>query len=258
MAGPIIRVFPDSEAVSRAAAGEFVRAATEAVAARGRFTVALSGGSTPQRLYQILAEAPFRDRVDWGKVEVFWGDERSVPPDHKDSNFRMAREALLDRVPLPAANVHRLEAERADRDAAARDYQAVLVRTFGVPADGEPPAFDLILLGMGPDGHSASLFPDTTALGEMKRWVVVNYVPKFATERVTLTYPILNRAREVLFLVAGADKAEPLHDVLEGPPDARRLPSQAIRPTAGKLLWYVDRKAAARLTHLPPDASEKG
>jgi 6-phosphogluconolactonase len=258
MAAPIIRVFPDPEAISGAAAEEFARAAAEAIAARGRFTVALSGGSTPQRLYQDLAGPSFRDRIDWSKVEVFWGDERCVPPDHKDSNYRMANQALLSRVPLPAAQVHRMEAERADRAAAAGDYQAVIANTFDLPADGEPPAFDLILLGMGPDGHTASLFPETAALGETQRWVVVNYVPKFATDRLTFTYPILNRGREVLFLVAGADKAEPLQEVLEGPPDSRRLPSQAIRPTAGQLLWFVDRQAAARLTHLPPEASTKG
>ncbi len=250
----MIRIFPDAEAVSHAAAEEFVRVAREAVSARGRFTVTLSGGTTPQRLFQLLAAPPFRDEVDWSKVEVFWGDERSVPPDHKDSNYRMAREAMLDRLPtLPAAHVHRLEADRADRDAAAREYEALIARGFGVPFPGTPPAFDLVLLGMGPDGHTASLFPDTTALSEKTRWVVVNYVPKFATDRLTLTVPILNRAREVLFLVAGTDKTIPLAEVLEGPPDTNRLPSQLIRPE-GRLVWFVDRAASSRLTHTAPDA----
>jgi 6-phosphogluconolactonase len=243
-----VRVFDDAEAVSRAAADEFVRAAGKA----GRFRVALSGGSTPRRMYQLLAEAPYRARVDWGKVEIFWGDERAVPPDDKDSNYRMAREALLDRVPVPASQVHRIEAERPERDQAARDYQATVARVFGVDPAGPPPSFDLVLLGMGPDGHTASLFPHTAGLDEAQRWVIVNHVPKFNADRLTLTYPILNRAHEILFLVAGADKAAPLAEVLQGPPDPRRLPSQAVRPV-GSLLWYLDRAAAARLSPPPEE-----
>ena len=231
---PIVRTYADAEAVSRAAADEFVRRATEAVAERGRFAVALSGGSTPQGLYRLLAEPPYRGRVDWGRVEIFWGDERCVPPDHHDSNFRMANEAMLAKLPLRPGHVHRMEAERTDRDSAAREYQAEIARAFGVDANGEPPAFDLILLGMGPDGHTASLFPHTAALGETKRWVVINHVPQHNTDRMTLTYPVLNRAREVLFLVAGADKAEPLAEVLQGPPDPQRLPSQRVRPADGR------------------------
>jgi 6-phosphogluconolactonase len=241
-----IRRFPDAEAVSRAAAEEFARRAAEAAAARGRFAVLLSGGSTPRRMYQLLAEPPYRDQVDWGRVDVFWGDERAVPPDHLDSNYRMAREALLSKVPVPPARVHRMEAERADRDAAAREYQAGIARAFGVPDSGAPPAFDLALLGLGPDGHTASLFPGTAALKETGRWVVVNYVPKFAADRMTVTAPVLNRAREVLFLVAGPDKAGPLAEVLEGPRDPERLPAQLVRPE-GRLDWFVDAAAAARL-----------
>ena len=244
---PIVRTYADAEAVSRAAADEFVRRATEAVAERGRVAVALSGGSTPQGLYRLLAEPPYRGRVDWGRVEIFWGDERCVPPDHHDSNYRMAKEAMLSKLPIPPGHVHRIEAERPDRDAAARDYQAVIARVFGVDPAGPPPAFDLILLGMGPDGHTASLFPGTAALDEKTRWVVVNHVPKFAADRLTMTLPILNRAREVLFLVDGGDKAERLAEVLEGMPDPRRLPAQAVRPTDGRLLWYVDRAAGARI-----------
>jgi 6-phosphogluconolactonase len=160
---------------------------------------------------------------------------------------------MLSRLPIPPARVHRIEAERSDRETAARDYQAVLARAFGIEAAGGPPVFDLILLGMGPDGHTASLFPDTTALDETTRWVVVNHVPKFAADRITLTFPVLNAAREVLFLVAGADKAEPLVEVLEGPADSRRLPSQRVRPTAGLLIWFVDRQASARLTLAPTE-----
>jgi 6-phosphogluconolactonase len=159
----------------------------------------------------------------------------------------MAKEAMLSKLPIPPGHVHRIEAERPDRDAAARDYQAVIARVFGVDPAGPPPAFDLILLGMGPDGHTASLFPGTAALDEKTRWVVVNHVPKFAADRLTMTLPILNRAREVLFLVDGGDKAERLAEVLEGMPDPRRLPAQAVRPTDGRLLWYVDRAAGARI-----------
>jgi 6-phosphogluconolactonase len=256
MTAPIIRLFADAAEVSRAAADEFVRRAAEAVAARGRFSVALSGGSTPQRLYQLLAEPGLRAQVDWNRVDLFWGDERCVPPTSNDSNYHTAQEAMLSRLPIPPARVHRIEAERSDRETAARDYQAVLARAFGVDANGAPPVFDLILLGMGPDGHTASLFPDTTALDETTRWVVVNHVPKFAADRITLTFPVLNAAREVLFLVAGADKAEPLVEVLEGPPDSRRLPSQRVRPTTGLLIWFVDRQASARLTLAPTEGMQ--
>ena len=252
MSPPIIRVFPDADSVSRAAAEEFVRRASDAVAARGRFTVALSGGSTPKRLYELLAEPALRSQADWGRVEWFWGDERCVPPDDGDSNYHMAREAMLSRLPIPPGHVHRMEAERPDRDAAARDYQAVIARTFGHDADGPPPAFDLILLGIGPDGHTASLFPHNAALDETARWVVaVRDVPKPPPDRLTLTYPVLNAAYEVLFLVAGADKAGVLAEVLEGPADPKRLPSQGVRPDNGRLVWFVDRAAAARLNLAP-------
>lgn len=246
---PNISVFADAEAVSLAAAEEFVKCAAEAVAARGRFVVALSGGSTPKRLFQILAVPPFRDRVQWDKIEFFWGDERSVPPDHQDSNYHMATEAMLNRLPVAPAKIHRMEAERTDREAAARDYEAALSRVSGNSLGGEPPVFDLILLGMGPDGHTASLFPGTTALKETKRWVVVNYVPKFSTDRLTFTSPVINGAREVLFLIAGADKAAPLREVLEGAPNVDLYPSQLIRPTKGNLVFFLDRAAAANLTY---------
>jgi 6-phosphogluconolactonase len=159
----------------------------------------------------------------------------------------MAKEALLDKVAIPAAHIHRMRGEREDRDAAARDYQAEIARVFQIAPDGEAPQLDLVLLGMGPDGHTASLFPGTTALKETTRWVVPNYVPKFNAHRLTLTTAILNRAAQVIFLVVGQDKAEPLAEVLEGPPDPERLPSQLIRPGAGRLLWLVDTVAAGRL-----------
>ncbi len=245
MSARAIHVFDGLEALLAAAARSFVRCAREAIAARGRFTVALSGGSTPKPLYQRLSAEPSRSEVDWNRVHIFWGDERCVPPDHVDSNYRMAREAMLDSLPIPREQIHRMEAERADREAAARDYEAALARVFGVSTEGEPPSLDLILLGMGPDGHTASLFPGTKALEETVRWVVVNRVPKFNADRLTMTKPILNRAREVLFLVAGGDKAEVLAEVLNGPADPLRLPSQSIRPQ-GQLVWFVERAAAAK------------
>jgi 6-phosphogluconolactonase len=247
MSARTIRTFAGAEALAEAAAQEFVRCAREAIAARGRFTVALSGGSTPRRYYQLLAGEPFRDQVNWNRIEFFWGDERCVPPDHPDSNYGMAREAMLSHLPIPAEHIHRLEGERADRDAAARDYEAVISRVFGVATGGEPPAIDLNLLGMGANGHTASLFPYTKALDETARWVVANFVPELNADRLTMTRPMLNRSREVLFVVAGADKAEPLAEVLTGPPDPKRLPAQLIQP-AESLVWFVERAAAA---HLP-------
>lgn len=242
-----IRRFPDAEALSRAAAEEFVRLARSAIDTGGRFTVALSGGSTPRRLYQLLAAAPLREQVDWTRVEFFWGDERSVPPTHKDSNYRMAREAMLDTLDVPAGHVHRLHGESSDLDTAAQSYQAELARVFGIPPTGDPPRFDLVLLGMGPDGHTASLFPHTAALQETVRWVVPNRVPQKNTDRLTLTVPVLNAAAVVLFLIAGEDKTDRLAEVLEGPPDTARLPSQLIRPYDGQLLWFVDTAAAKKL-----------
>jgi 6-phosphogluconolactonase len=249
MSSRAIRTFADVESLSEVAAQEFVRCAREATAERGRFAVALSGGSTPKRLYQLLAGEPFRNQLDWGRVGIFWGDERCVPPDDPQSNYRMAREAMLEKLPIPADHIHRMEAERPDLDAAARDYQNVLARVL----PGEPPALDLVLLGMGPDGHTASLFPHTDALHETTRWVVPNHVPQLHTNRLTLTRPILNRAREVLFLVAGADKAERLAEVLAGPADPTRLPSQSIQPD-GQLVWFIDQAAAGRL---PPSLTRE-
>jgi 6-phosphogluconolactonase len=248
MANRIVRRLADVHQVSHVAAEEFVRIAKAACASRGCFSVALAGGSTPRLLYQLLAEEPFRTQVDWPRVEFFWGDERAVPQDHADSNYGMARAALLLKLALPAEKIHRMEAERTDRAAAARDYQAELTRVFSTAPDGDPPVLDLVLLGMGADGHTASLFPHTDALKETRRWVVANHVPKLNADRLTMTSVILNRAAHVLFLVAGKDKAAALAQVLEGPRDHERLPSQLIRPTAGTLTWLVDDPAAAELS----------
>ncbi|MEA2601867.1 MAG: 6-phosphogluconolactonase [Acidobacteriota bacterium] len=233
-----VRVFADVEELMRAAAEEVARRAEEAVRERGRFTWVLSGGSTPRELYRLLASPPYRDRMPWSAIHVFWGDERHVPPDHPDSNFRMAREALLDAVPLPAANVHRIRAEEPDAAVAADLYEAELRAFFQ-----RVPCFDLILLGLGKDAHTASLFPGGTALHENERWVIAPWVQAQSTFRITLTPPVLDHARLCLFLVSGEDKAEALRAVLAGPRDPERYPAQIV---AGNRLWMVDR-AAARL-----------
>lgn len=245
---PILVPFADAEELAQAAARAFVHHARAAIHSRGKFTTALSGGSTPKRLFELLAAPPFASQVDWSRVHLFWGDERSVPPDHPESNYATAAKTLLPRVGIPAGNVHRLEAERPDRAAAARDYQAKLATVLGAAANDGPPSLDLVLLGMGPDGHTASLFPGNAALGETHAWVVpVHNSPKPPPERLSLTLPLINRARTVLFLVGGADKADTLYQVLEGAPDGIRYPSQLVKPADGQLIWYLDRAAAAKL-----------
>jgi 6-phosphogluconolactonase len=242
-----VRVLPDAAALSRAAADAFQRAARAAVQGHGRFTVALAGGSTPKAIFAWLAadDAGGRHKLPWDKVQVFFGDERPVPPDHPDSNFRMARQALLAKVPLPPANVHRVRAEREATQAAA-EYEAELRSVFGARA-GETPRFNLIMLGMGPDGHTASLFPGSAALQERTALVAANWVEKFQSHRITFTFPLLNAAAEVMFVASGVDKAEMLRHVLRGDPSGQRYPAQDVRPAAGQLLWLVDEAAASRL-----------
>lgn len=246
-----VQIFADSAAVARAAAEEFTGRAVAAVRARGRFTVALAGGSTPKALYALLAAEPaFRERVPWRETFLFFGDERHVGPDDKESNYRMAREAMLDRlVPdlLPAGNVRRIPAENPDAYAAAAEYAAGLEGFFGRRESGGPPRFDLILLGVGPDGHTASLFPGTTGLREMDRLVAASWVDKLSTYRITFTPPLLRAAAAILFLVGGADKAASLRTVLEGPAEPDRYPSQGITAHDGETLWLLDRGAAAAL-----------
>lgn len=235
----MIRIFDDPEALSRGAADFFVRLARQAVAARGRFSVALSGGGTPRRTYELLAQPPYRDRVDWGRTHLFWGDERCVAPDDPRSNARMAREALLRHVPIPAAQVHPLDCRPSPAEG-ARCYADLLRDFFGV---GEP-RLDLILLGLGEDGHTASLFPGDPALSEIERWVAAVYVPEQDLHRLTLTAPFINQSREVAFLVAGTGKAAVVREVIEGPRDPQRLPAQLIHPHPGELHWLLDQAAA--------------
>jgi 6-phosphogluconolactonase len=238
-----VRISPDSQHLFRDAAGEFVKIAAEALRQNGRFTVALAGGSTPRNLYSLLA-GDFRSAVPWAQSLFFWGDERHVPPDNPESNYRMAYEAMLSKVPIPSENIYRVAAENPDAAAAAEDYERDLIKVFGL-APGAFPRFDLILLGMGPDGHTASLFPGSAGLAETKRLVIANWVEKFKTHRVTFTFPVLNNAACVMFLASGSDKTAMLKDVLEGhakPP----YPAQLVTPK-GRLLWMIDRPAAADL-----------
>ncbi len=229
-------VYESPEELSAAAARELAARAEEAIEERGRFVVVLAGGSTPKMAYEILAR-DYAERVDWGRVHVFFGDERTVPPDHEDSNYRMAREVLLDHVPV--GSVHRMRGELPPDEAAAA-YEEDLREFFG--AEGIP-CFDLILLGIGEDGHTASLFPETPALEVTDRLAVANPVPKLDTTRITLTVPVINAARAVNFLVAGAGKAEALGEVLEGDVDPRRYPAKLVRPPGGPT-WMVDQAAA--------------
>jgi 6-phosphogluconolactonase len=223
----------------QSAATEFATLASQSVREHGRFTVALSGGSTPRGLYSLLAQ----DRaLPWEKICFFWGDERHVPPDHPDSNYRMTYEALLSKVPVRPENIFRIPAEQEDAQAVAATYEQI-IRDFFRLEPGQFPRFDLILLGMGPDGHIASLFPGTAALKEASRFVVANWVDKFQAYRITLTLPVLNSAACVMFLVSGSDKADAVREVLkdggEGPP------AKWVRPADGRLVWLVDRAAMA-------------
>lgn len=230
----------------QAAAEELVRSAEESVAERQRFTIALSGGSTPKGLYNLIA-ANARAALPWNEMFFFFGDERHVPPDSPDSNFRMASESLFSKAPIPASNIFRVPAENPDAAAAAESYEKSL-RTFFALQPSEFPRFDLILLGMGPDGHTASLFPETAALQEKSRPVLANWVPKLKTFRITFTLPVINAARRVMFLVSGTDKAAALRAVLEGKETAEKYPSKLVHPTNGKLIWLVDGAAASELS----------
>jgi 6-phosphogluconolactonase len=240
-----VRVLPDAQATAYAAAELFVARAAAAQAQRGVFRVALSGGSTPRLFHSMLADSPLRNQVDWAHIQFFWGDERCVPPDHPDSNYRMARETLLDLVPVPSEHIHRMRGEDIPA-AAAQAYESELRAAFAIEP-GETPRFDLIYTGMGPDGHTLSLFPHTAALSVTDRLVVANYVPQLNANRITFTTTLANHSALVAFVIAGADKAPALAHVLEGPRDPEQYPSQLIAPT-GELLYLLDGAAASRLT----------
>jgi 6-phosphogluconolactonase len=243
-----IRILADGATIAKRAAGIFVEAAAAAVKEKGSFTVALAGGSTPKTLYGLLVnDASLRSQVPWDKLHLFFGDERSVGPDHADSNFRMASEALISKAPLKPEQVVRIKGENPDTEQAAKEYEQAL-RSYFKLSDGQYPRFDLVLVGMGNEGHTLSLFPGTKALHADKRIVSRNWVGKLYTERITLTAPAANNAKLVIFMVTGADKAPALKAVLEGPYEPEQLPAQLIQPANGKLLWLVDTAAGGMLT----------
>lgn len=241
-----VRILADAAAIAKRAAEKFIDAAAAAAKEKGSFSVALAGGSTPKALYALLVSDALRGRLPWDKMQLFFGDERHVRPDHPDSNFRMATEAMISKSPLRAEQVHRIKAENPDAEQAARDYEQELRSHFKL-ADGEAPRFDLVLLGMGNEGHTLSLFPGTKALRDNGRLVMCNWVGKLFAERVTLTAPAVNNAAQVIFMVAGADKAPALKAVLEGPYEPEQLPAQLLQPKNGKLLWLVDAAAGGML-----------
>ena len=243
-----IRILADPAAITRRAADEFVKAASEAVAKNGVFNVAFAGGSTPKSLYALLADDPaYRAKITWDKVRVFFGDERHAPPDSSESNFRMASEALFSKGLLKPEQIARIKGEYPDTEKAALEYEQVLRAYFQLKA-GEYPSFDLVLLGMGDEGHTLSLFPGTKALHAPGRIVVRNWVGKFYTERITLTAEAVNHANRVMFMITRADKAPALKAVLEGPYEPEQLPAQLIQPASGNALWLIDRDAAKMLT----------
>jgi 6-phosphogluconolactonase len=241
-----IRTLNTPQELFEAAAELVASAASEAVAERGRFTIALSGGSTPKSLYTLLATNA-RTSLPWDRMFFFFGDERHVPPTDPESNYRMADEAMLSKVPVAPSNVFRVPAENPDARAAAEAYEQTLRKFFALEA-GQFPAFDLILLGMGPDGHTASLFPGTEGLNEKSKLLVANWVEKLKTHRITLTLPVLNGAQCVAFLVSGTDKAPVLKSVLEGNSPGEQYPAKLVRPAQGKLIWLLDRAAASGLS----------
>jgi 6-phosphogluconolactonase len=243
-----IRILADGAAIAKRAAQEFVQAAASAVSAKGSFNVALAGGSTPKALYRLLVNDPaLRSQVPWDRTHLFFGDERHVPPDHADSNFRMASEAMISKSPLKAEQVTRIKGENPDADQAALEYEKTLRDFFKLKA-GDFPRFDLVLVGMGSEGHTLSLFPGTKALHADGRIAVRNWVGKLDSDRITLTAPAASNAAEILFMVTGADKAPALKSVLEGPFEPDQLPAQSLQPRNGKLLWLVDAAAGSMLT----------
>jgi 6-phosphogluconolactonase len=243
---PAVEIFNDADELAQQAAQLILTQSQLAVARNNFFTIALSGGSTPKRLYELLADPTqqFRSNLPWDRIHFFWTDERHVPPDDPDSNYRMVSEAMLARAPVPPINIHRMLSEKANASEAADDYELRL-RKFFHPSTGELPRIDFVLLGLGTDGHTASLFPDSEVLQETQRWVAAPWIAKLNSNRLTMTLPVLNNASTVVFLVSGREKAEILREVLKGEPD--RFPAQRINPTNGALSWLVDADGASKL-----------
>ena len=240
-----IRTLTTPQELFAAAAEEVFRAAEESVKEHGRFTIALSGGSTPKSLYNLLATNA-RIALPWDRMFFFWSDERHVGPTDPDSNYRMANEAMLSKVPVPPGNIFRVPTENPDAVAVAQAYEQTILQFFNVKT-GQVPRFDLILLGLGPDGHTASLFPGTAGLNETSKLVIANWVEKLKTSRISFTFPLINAAECVAFLVSGTDKATVLKTVLEGDGTGEQYPAKLVHPANGKLIWFVDRAAASAL-----------
>jgi 6-phosphogluconolactonase len=246
-----VEVFPDHESFFRAAAELIVNEAHAAITRSGRFAFVLTGGSTPKGLYELLASDEWRDKIDWSKVHFFWGDERFVPASDKQSNFGMAKTALLDHLPVPAANIHRIVTENTTPEICAANYEADIRRFFGTV--GKPfPSFDLMLNGLGSNRHTASLFPHRPTLHERERLVVADFIPEVSMNRITMTAPLHNAAHKVVFLVAGKDKAEAVNDVINGARDIETKPAQLIHPENGELVWMLDSEAASLLPNREP------
>jgi len=242
MTEPDVTVCRDADELARRAAAQWVALAAAAIHSRGHFTVALSGGSTPKTLYSLLATAEFREKIQWDCVHLFWGDERCVAPDHPESNYRMVREALLSKIEIPPQNVHRMAGEK-DPDRAAAEYEQELHNFFQTTAPA--PGFDLVLLGLGEDGHTASLFPGCAALKETTRWVATAYVARLHAHRLTLTLPVINAAAQVSFLISGESKSAILKALLGKDSNPTRYPAGLVRPVTGELTWFVTQDAAA-------------
>ena len=239
----MIQIFKDSTELTQAAAEQFVAAAQEAVAQKGKFTVALTGGSSPVQLHKLLAQSPYKEQVPWEQTYIFWGDERWVPLTDDKSNAKMAFDTLLNLVPIPKDHIFPMFGD-GEPEEFALDYEKLLQQHFSQ----EAPQFDLILLGMGDDGHTASLFPGTQVLSENSRWVQAYYLKPQSMYRITLTAPIINQAKKIIFLTFGQNKANALYEVLEGNRNPGQYPSQLIQPQKGEVLWFVDEAAASKLS----------
>lgn len=243
---PEIIVVPDMTVFAKKAAQVIMETTSAAIEKKGKATWALCGGRTPKSVFPLLTEPYYRDRIDWKNVIVGWGDERCVPPDHADSNYKLAMDCLLSRVPIPASNILRMPGEMSSPLEAAKSYEQSLKLLFRF--DRPFPKFDLMLLGMGEDGHTASLFPGTDALDEKEKWVVGHHVEKVSSNRITLTFPVLNNARTILILCPGENKATVVRDVFWEQAPRNRYPIQRVKPAEGKLIWLIDKPAASKLT----------
>ena len=245
----MIRQMSDTKALYVAAAEQVCRIGQLAFETTGRFSLVLSGGTTPKPLYELLSAPPFSTSLDWTKVEFFWGDERVVAPDSPESNYRMARDAMFDKLKVPAEHIHRIRAEEKDLDKAAQAYEEEIEKVIGKVAGvgRRPPSFNLFLLGMGPDGHTASIYPDTDAVHVTDRWVIPVDVPSLNAKRITMTPTLINRAHFIIFIVTGRNKADVVHDVLQGPRNPRHCPAQLIHPLTGEVIWFADAEASSKL-----------